>query len=129
MSLDSTAVAVVGMIAFWAIAIWLFVSRAGKAILRVVLSLFSIAALMGCLYLHWEPYVAMVCLPAGFLAGVLFAEWHYGIRAFSDRQSKQEPQPQQRERKEYFQPTQRQMLDSGRAELTYRSDPGAAPHA
>jgi hypothetical protein len=129
MSSSTLAIGIAFTVVSWAAIFWLFASRTGNTILRVTLSLFAIAALIGCLYLHWEPYVALVCLPAGFVAGVLFAEWHYGIRGVIGLRSDQQHQRQQPEYRGHFQQEPRPMLDYERAELTYQSDPAAKPRA
>ncbi len=129
MSNGTLAIGIAFTVVSWAAIFWLFASRAGNAILRVVLSVFAIAAVIFGLYLHWEPYVAMVCLPAGFVAGVLFAEWHYGIRALTALKPDQQRPPQQPERRGHFQPAPHSMLDYERAELTYQNDPAAKPRA
>lgn len=110
-------------IVFWAMVIWLFASSTGNNILRVAGSLFALACLGGCLYLHWDPYVAMVCLPAGFIAGVLYAEWHYGVHRLTAPRSVQERQRQPADHMERFQQESRVMLDYERGGQAYRIDP------
>lgn len=123
------AISIIFMIAFWAAVIWLFFSEGGQSLFRIFAFIVVPVGLAVALYLHWEPYVAMICLPAGFVAGVFFAEWHYGVRDLIDRQSAQRPQHQQQESREQFQQSQRRTLDYERVELTYQNDPGATPRA
>ncbi len=115
------------LIAFWAAVIWLFASKPGNTILRVVGCGIVLSALAVGLYLHWEPYVAMVCLTVGFVVGVLFAEWHYDIKGLTALRSDLQRQRQLLEREDRFQQAQRPWLDSERDELTYRSGPAAKP--
>ena len=128
MSNEATIAAYIFMIVFWAMVIWLFASRTGNAILRVAGSLFALACLGGCLYLHWEPYVAMVCLPAGFIAGVLYAEWHYGIHKLTAPRSVQEHQRQPSDRMVHSLPEPHPMLDYEHGGQAYRNDPARLPH-
>jgi hypothetical protein len=118
---------ITGLVVFWAGVIWLFWSKAGNTVLRVVGSLFALACLGGCLYLHWEPYVAMVCLPAGFIAGVLYAEWHYGIHRFTGPRRDQEHQRPPSDRMADFQPARPPTIDYERGAPTYQSDPAHLP--
>jgi hypothetical protein len=122
MSNEATIAAYVFMIVFWAVVIWLFASRTGNNILRVAGSLFALACLGGCLYLHWEPYMAMVCLPAGFIAGVLYAEWHYGVHRPTALRSAQEHQHQAADHTERFQQEPRALLDYERGGQAFQID-------
>ena len=115
------------MVLFWAAAIWLFTSKPGNTILRVAgCAIFLVSLTVG-MYIHWEPYVAMVCLPVGFAAGLLFAEWFYDIKGITDLRSDLQRQRQLLEREDRFQQAQRPWLDSEHDELTYRSGPAAKP--
>ncbi len=115
------------MVAFWAAAIWLFTSKVGNKIIRILIFAIAAVGLVGALYVHWEPYVAMVCLPVGFAAGLLFAEWFYDVKGITGLQSDLRRQRQLLEREDRFQQAQRPWLDSERDELTYRSGPAAKP--
>ena len=115
------------MIAFWALVIWLFFSRRGLTLFRTFAFIAVPVGLAAALYLHWEPYVAMICLPAGFVAGVLFAEWHYDTRGITDLRSDLQRQRQSLEREDRFQRAQRPWLDSEHDELTYRTGPASKP--
>ena len=117
------------MAAFWAVAIWLFTSKAGNKVIRALIFVVATVCLVAALYIHWEPSVAMVCLPVGFAAGLLFAEWYYDIRGITALRSDLQHQRQLLEREERFQQAQRPWLDSESDELTYRNDPGALPPA
>ena len=120
---------IVFMVLFWAMVIWLFFSKRGLTLLRAFAFVAVPVGLAAALYLHWEPYVAMICLPAGFVAGVFFAEWHYDTKGISDLKSGLQRQRQLLEREARFQQAQRPWLDSERDELTYRSGPAAKPRA
>ena len=126
--LDDTAVAICLMVAFWAAVIWLFASRAGNTILRVVGIIFLTACLVGGLYLHWEPYVAGFCLAGGFAAGVLFAEWHYGVHRVTAPRSDQERQRPPSDRMAHSQPEPHPMLDYGRDGQARLTDPARSQH-
>ncbi len=115
------------LIAFWATVGWLLFSKRGHTIIRILAFTATPIGLAAALYLHWEPYVAMVCLPVGFVAGVLFAEWHYDIKGLTALRSDLQRQHQLLEREDRFQQAQRPWLDSERDELTYRSGPAAKP--
>lgn len=126
--LDNSAVAACLMVAFWAAMIWLFASRVGNIILRVVGIIFLAACLVGGLYLHWEPYVAGFCLAGGFAAGMLFAEWYYGVHRVTVPRSDQERRPLSLGHGEHSQPEPRPMLGYERGQQAYRIDPAAGPH-
>ncbi len=115
------------LIAFWAALIWLFVSKTGTKIIRAAIFTIGPVCLIAALYVHWEPYVAMVCLPVGFAAGLLFAEWFYDVKDITGLQSDLQRQHQLLEREDRFQQAQRPWLDSERDELTYRNGPAAKP--
>lgn len=120
-------VGIIFMIVFWAMVIWLFASRTGNAILRVAGAVFLFASVSFGLYLHWEPYMAMFCLPAGFAAGVLYAEWHYGIHRLTAPRSVQEHQRQPSDHMAHFQQEPRAMLDYERGGQAYRIDRDPGP--
>lgn len=125
----SVIIGFVFMVAFWAGAIWLFMSKCGNTILRAIgCAIFGVCVTIG-LYMHWESYVAMVCLPVGFAAGLLFAEWLYDIKGINALRSDLERQRQLLAREDRFQQAQRPWLDSEYDALTYRSYPVAKPRA
>lgn len=127
---NSTLVlSIVFMVVFWAMVIWLFFSKRGLATFRVFAFVVVPIGLAVALYLHWEPYVAMICLPAGFVAGVLFAEWHYGTRHITGLRSDLQYPHQSPGHGGRPQQALRPLLDSERDELTYQSGPAAGPRA
>ena len=126
---DAWAYGIPIMLAFWGGLAWLFYSKRGNTILRVCGLLFVLACLLGALYLHWEPYMALICLPAGFVGGLLFAEWYYDIHGIIALRSDLLRQRQLLEREDRFQQAQRPWIDSERDALTYQSGPAAKPHA
>lgn len=95
MSETATFILSIGfLIVFWGAVAWLLCSKMGLKITSVFV--FSVASIgIACaLYLHWEPYTALVCLPCGFAAGVLFVEWRYDLRSVIARKSDlQRPPP------------------------------------
>lgn len=121
------AVGIAFTVVFWAIVIWLFASRKGGTILRLAGLLFLAACLAGGLYLHWDPYLVMICLPAGFIAGLFYAEWYYGVHRLTAPQSGQERPHPQDDHTERFQTEPRPMLGYEPAGQAYRSDRAAGP--
>lgn len=120
---------IVFLVVFWVAVIWLFISRMGNTIIRWFAFTITPLGLAVALYLHWEPYAVMICLPTGFVAGLLFAEWFYDIKGITALRSGLQRQHQLLEREDRFQQAQRPWLDSEHDALTFRCDPAAKPRA
>jgi len=76
--------AVAFMVAFWAAVAWLFVSKTGRKVFRFFVYLFSISCTAFSLWYLWEPYLGMLSITVGFIAGLAYSDWYHGY-SFRER--------------------------------------------
>lgn len=120
-------VAVVFMVAFWGAVIWLFVSKPGNAILRFFAYAIVSIGLAACAYLRWEPYMAMICLPVGFIAGAYYTEWYYGIHHLTAPRPDQKPPYPPADHRAHLLQSQFSTPDSGHGAPLIQIDPLRLP--
>lgn len=127
LSAGQTALMYAGLAVFWVFVFWLLFSKKGNSILWALGSVFAAGCLVGCLFLHWEPYTAMICGTAGFLLGMAVKEWLRDDTT-GHRSGQQQPDPSAH-RMERSQPEQSLLSNRGYVSREFQSDPGATPRA